>query len=324
MNKRLLNTASAAPFMGFYGDGGTTVLMPHMRNRMTFAPEDGTGNAGGEDNTQSGQERMRQAMLAEEAKKKAAEEAAAAAKAGKTGKETPPNDDTPPEEAKHLREVMKWKTKAREAEERLQAFEGLDAAEIRELVAKSKEAEEERLKAEQAAEEQRARAAGEFDKLKESMAKEHAKAMKKLQDELKERDTKEATLSKKINDLTVGSAFTNSSFVRSNLTLPPTKARIIYGSYFDLDDQGRVVGYDKPKGAEGRSVLVDASGDPLPFDEAFKQIVEADPDKDDILRSTVQSGTGSRPAPGAATSKAAPKLSGTSRIAAALKAQAKK
>lgn len=70
MNKRLLNTASAAPFMGFYGDGGTTVLMPHMRNRMTFAPEDGTGNAGSEDNTQSGQERMRQAMLAEEAKRK--------------------------------------------------------------------------------------------------------------------------------------------------------------------------------------------------------------------------------------------------------------
>lgn len=316
MNK-LFETVSAASFMGGY-DGGTVLITPmHMRNRMVFAPDTGEGSGKGEEGKdKSGLDRMREALSEEEKAKAAHEDAEKAKKLEEQNK----NKDTQqsPEEAKHLKEVMKWKSRARELEEKMKEFEGLDAAEIRDLMEKSRDAERKQLEAQQALEEQKAREAGDFDKLKANMAKEHAKQMKALEEQLKERDSEKDTLNKRINDLTIGSAFTNSSFVRNNLTLPPAKARIIYGSYFDLDEQGRVVGYDKPKGAADRQPIIDGSGEPVGFEEAFKKIVEADPDKDDILRSTVRAGTGSRPVD--TTVKAPPmKITGTQRIALALK-----
>lgn len=313
MNK-LFETVSAAPFMGGY-DGGFSLTTPmHMRNRMVFAPDTGEGNGTGEEGKdESGLDRMRKA-LSEEEKAKAAHEETKKLEEQNKDKETKQS----PEEAKHLKEVMKWKTRARELEEKMKEFEGLDAAEIRNLIEKSREAERKQLEAQQALEEQKAREAGDFDKLKANMAKEHAKQMKALEEQLKERDSEKDMLNKRINDLTIGSAFTNSSFVRNNLTLPPSKARIIYGSYFDLDEQGRVVGYDKPKGAPDRQPIIDGSGEPVGFEEAFKKIVEADPDKDDILRSTVRAGTGSRPVD--TTVKAPPmNITGAQRIALALK-----
>lgn len=318
MNK-LFETVSAAPFMGGY-DGGFSLTTPmHMRNRMVFAPDTGEGNGTGEEGKdESGLDRMRKA-LSEEEKAKAAQEEAKKLEEQNKGKDTKQS----PEEAKHLKEVMKWKTRARELEEKMKEFEGLDAAEIRDLMEKSREAERKQLEAQQALEEQKAREAGDFDKLKANMAKEHAKQMKALEEQLKERDSEKDMLNKRINDLTIGSAFINSSFVRNNLTLPPAKARIIYGSYFDLDEQGRVVGYDKPKGAADRQPIIDGSGEPVGFEEAFKKIVEADPDKDDILRSTVRAGTGSRPVD--TTVKAPPmKITGTQRIALALKESGKR
>lgn len=288
MNKRLFATASAAPFMGF--DGCTSMILPHARNRMRFAPEtgEGTGNEQGKTGTGRIQEALNQQQEDEKNKNN---------NPGKDDKNKPgKTQETPADDSKLVQEVMKWKTKARETEEKLRQFDGLDPEEIRKLVEESKTAEERRLRAEQAAEEERARASGDFDKLKEKMAKEHAKQMDALQKQLKERDERELSLSSKIADLTIGNAFNNSSFVRSNLTLPPSKARVIYGSYFDLNEDGEVVGYDKPRGKADRQPLVDASGTPVSFDEAFKQIIEADPDKDDLLRSTVKQGTGTRPA----------------------------
>lgn len=319
MNK-LFETVSAASFMGGY-DGGFSLTAPmHMRNRMVFAPDIGEGNGTGEEGKdESGLDRMRKALSEEEKAKAAREEAE---KAKKLEEQNKNKDTQSPEEAKHLKEVMKWKTRARELEEKMKEFEGLDAAEIRDLIEKSRDAERKQLEAQQALEEQRAREAGDFDKLKANMAKEHAKQMKALEEQLKERDSEKDTLKKRINDLTIGSAFTNSSFVRNNLTLPPAKARIIYGSYFDLDEQGRVVGYDKPKGAADRQPIIDGSGEPVGFEEALKKIVEADPDKDDILRSTVRAGTGSRPVD--TTVKAPPpKVTGAQRIALALKESSK-
>jgi hypothetical protein len=60
--------------------------------------------------------------------------------------------------------------------------------------------------------------------------------------------------------------------------------------------EGRTVAYDKPKSAANRNPLVDASGNPLVFDEAFKRIIEADPDKETMLKAKVNPGSGSNTA----------------------------
>jgi hypothetical protein len=68
---------------------------------------------------------------------------------------------------------------------------------------------------------------------------------------------------------------------------------------------------------------VDASGTPLSFDEAFKKIIEADPEKDFLLKSKVKVGAGSAsPIPAGKTAHVASaqpqEKSGVSRIASGL------
>ena len=48
----------------------------------------------------------------------------------------------------------------------------------------------------------------------------------------------------------------------------------------------------------GREPLVTSSGEPLSFDEAMKRIIEADPDRERLLRSKSKAGSGAMPSPG--------------------------
>jgi hypothetical protein len=96
-----------------------------------------------------------------------------------------------------------------------------------------------------------------------------------------------------ITDLTIGRSFGDSPFVRDTLTLTPSKARVVYGSHFELKD-GSIVAYDKPAGAAQRTVLVDSQGNNLPFDQAIEKIVKADPDHEHMVRSKVRTGSGSK------------------------------
>jgi hypothetical protein len=91
------------------------------------------------------------------------------------------------------------------------------------------------------------------------------------------------TLQEQIADLTVGSAFSSSPFIKDELALPAGKARMLFAPHFEYQD-GKVVAFDKPAGAKDRTMLVDARGNPKPFEEALKQLVEADPEKDHLLR----------------------------------------
>ena len=218
-------------------------------------------------------------------------------------------------EAKLLKEVMTKKTALEAAtaelnrvKEQLKAFEGIDATAVRALLTEKEEAE--RKKAE---------AAGDYEKLKKQMAESHATEKAALQSQIEASNGTVSTLQQKIAELTVGSAFSTSSFIANDLALPLSKARVLYGSHFEFKDDA-VVGYDKPAGAADRAPLVDAAGNPLPFDVALKKIVDADPDKEALYRSKMKPGAGS------STQKAskAPKqvdasLTGRDRIAAGLK-----
>ena len=220
-------------------------------------------------------------------------------------------------EARLLKEVMEKKNKLRfiedekkNLESRLKQFEGIDPEAVRALLKEKQEAETAKLEAK-----------GEWDRLKSQMKDEHQREKAELLEKLKERDTETSSLKNAIAELTVGNAFAQSQFIQSELALTPSKTRVVYGAHFEFKD-GVVVAYDKPAGAPNRAPLVNASGDPLSFEEALKKIVDADPDRDQLLKSRARQGAASKTV---AKSGNPPDVktegfSGKDRIAAALSA----
>lgn len=239
---------------------------------------------------------------------KAAADAAAATAADKKG----PTD----EEARLLKENMKRKEDLRKLadektalETRLKQFDGIDPEAVRKLLDSQKAAE-------QVALEQK----GDWERLKTNMAKEHAEQMAALRAQLDEKQVNLGKASTTINDLSIGSKFSQSTFIVDELTLTPGKARVIYGDHFDIAESGEVVGYDKPRGAATRTALVDQYGNPVGFDVALRKIVEADPEKDHLLKSKVKPGAGSdsKKSSGSAAAKPAAEVTGVSKIAQGL------
>ncbi|WP_297478379.1 DUF6651 domain-containing protein [Ferrovum sp.] len=212
---------------------------------------------------------------------------------GSAGKTTPTDDSAKTkisdEEARLLKENMKRKnqidklseelTTVKSVLKQLEDLGGMDA--VKGLVSEKKDAETKALEAK-----------GDYERLKQRMAEEHAKEVKTLKEQLESMNAKLSETSTVIGNLTVGSEFGRSQFIAMELTLTPTKARAIYGEYFDIQD-GQVVGFDKPRGSQNRTALVDQYGNPVPFDHAMRKIVEADPEKDHLLRSKVKPGAGS-------------------------------
>lgn len=214
-------------------------------------------------------------------------------------------------EAKLLKESLQRKQKLEELSKR---FEGVDPEKYRKMLAD----EETRQSMQRKQEEDAALARGEFDRVKQSMSEQHKAQIDELSRKLAEKDSVLVGREKEVHELSIGNNFANSKFIPESMNIPISKMRALYGSHFEFKD-GVVVAYDKPRGASDRTMLVDSSGDPIPFDAAIQKIVEADPDRDSMLKSKVKPGAGSGAAKvkaGAADEK--PTVSGASRIAAAL------
>jgi len=249
------------------------------------------------------------AAEAETAAAAAAAEAEAAALAAKGGKG--PTD----EEARLLKENMKRKAEQKATAEemvklqaQLKAFDGIDPVAVKAL-----------LDAQKATETDQLAKAGDWDRLKTRMAEEHVKEIKTVQDQLAALQLVNSAATTTINDLSIGTKFGQSPFIADELTLTPSKARVIYGAYFDLEN-GEVVGYDKPRGVAGRTAIVDQYGVASNFDIALRKIVEADPEKDDLLKSKIKTGAGSDSKKGAGLpAKVVGEPDGLSKIAAGLK-----
>lgn len=230
--------------------------------------------------------------------------AAAAAKAAGGG----PTDN----EAKLLKEVMEKKAAlkkatdaAKELSDKLKAFEGIDPAKVRELQAQQENAEKAEL-------EKR----GEYDRLTAQMGEKH-------KTELAAANAKAVALAEQIQalqgtigDLSIGHVFDSSKFIGEELVLPPTKVRVLYGAHFEVED-GKVVAFDKPRGATGRTKIVTSAGENVGFEAALRQLVDSDPDKDNLIRSKVKAGAGSD-SRGLRPGAEEPKVHGMSRIAHAI------
>lgn len=192
-----------------------------------------------------------------------------------------------------LKENMKRKEKERSLTDQLSKYGDIDPERARQLLEAEQAAEDARRKAEQAEMERR----GEFDAVKKQMIEAH-------QTELAERDKRYSVLEKEnaalksqLVEMTVGASFSSSAFLRDKVLMTPAKARVIYGSHFEVGEDGNVVGYDKPAGQKERAVLVDGEGKPLPFESAIERILRADPEADALMRSEAKQGAGSNSKP---------------------------
>ena len=265
-------------------------------------PTDGEGNDLGGSGDTGG----------DDAAKKLADEAAAAAKKaedeGKGGKSGPTD-----EEARLLKEVMDKKNKlkaaedkAKSLEDKLKQFEGIDVDGVKKMLA-DKQAEETR----------QLEAKGQWDALKKQMVDAHVAEKAALESKVGETQGIVSKLQAQIAELTVGNSFASSQFIKEEMTMPVNKARALYAAHFEFVD-GKVVAYDKDSGAD-RSVLVDAKGDPLSFEQAIKKIIETDPDRDSLLKSKMKPGSGSNTSKKSSSpDQSFEQLTGKDRIAAAL------
>lgn len=219
-------------------------------------------------------------------------------------------------EAKLLREVMdkkgkldKLSSELNQAKDQLKKFEGIDPEAVRALLKEKEDAENNKLEAK-----------GEWDRLKARMAEEHTKQIQGLQGEVDQAKQALNAALNQIQELSVGNLFGQSAFIRDKLTLPPTKARALYAQHFEYIDS-KVVGYDKPKGAENRTAFVDSMGNALSFDDVMAKLVETDPEKDYLLRASIKTGAGSESGKPNGNKQPAPEnKDGVSKIADGLKA----
>lgn len=234
------------------------------------------------------------------ADKAAAEKAAAdKAAADKAAENDDSNDGKPSDaEAALLKDAMKHKEARRAAEAKLKELEdklsGVDLDEYKELRTQREEA----AAAKKKAEEDAAIAAGDFDKVREQMTTQYESQIEKIRTDLTtELETTKAELDKSksiIEELTVGSQFNTSKLISEETVYTASKARRLYGDHFEVED-GKVVAYDKPRGTEDRTRLVDAKGNSADFETAMRRIIEADPEKDEILVSPMKPGASSKP-----------------------------
>lgn len=215
-------------------------------------------------------------------------------------------------EAKLLKEVMAKKADLKkladtnaEMAAKLKAYEGIDPVKIREMVDAA-------AKAETAELEKR----GEYDRLVAQMGEKHKSELAAEAAKTTALGEQIRALQGQIGDLSVGHVFDASKFISEELVLPSTKVRVLYGMHFEVED-GKVVGYDKPRGAAGRTKIVTSGGEPVGFESALRHLVENDPDKDNLIRSKVKPGAGSD-SRGFKPANEEPKVHGSSRIALAI------
>lgn len=166
-----------------------------------------------------------------------------------------------------------------------------EIAELRKLKLEADKLKSDAVSAQAAADEAKLRKEGDFEALRLRMAEEHDRKLA----ESKTRTTELQDLVNKLNaDVSVmalGAAFAASKFVGDETVFSASKAQKIYGDHFDIE-AGSLVGYDKPRGAERRTKVVDARGEPLPFDDVMRRLVEADADRDQVLRASQKPGSG--------------------------------
>lgn len=226
---------------------------------------------------------------------------AAAAAAAAAAEKAKPTDG----EAKLLKEVMALKERERAAKEALKAFEGLDPAAARAALEASKAAEIKALEDK-----------GEYSRIIEQVREQSEAKVSAAEAKVAELQGQLENVQKSVERANFTSAFANSHFLRESVVISGSKVEALYGDHFDTVD-GKIVGYDKPRGAEGRTPLVDANAQPLDFDAAIEKVLKSDPEWERLAKSKLKGGAAATPKSISADDDRP--LTSTDRIAAGLK-----
>lgn len=220
---------------------------------------------------------------------KAAEEAEAAAKAAEAEKNKTSEADAAALAAEVARLTAEAEEAKAEAAKLAAKFKGVDPDVARENAKKIAEAEAAAREAEKA----KASAEGNFERLRE-LQKEEFEAEKAALLEAKtaaeqKAEAAQAALDKQI----VSTAFAASKFLSEETVLSPAKAERLFSEFVDIEE-GKLVVYDAPRGADKRVKIMDARGNAVSFNDAIRKVIEADEDKDSLLRSKLKPGAGSK------------------------------
>ena len=189
------------------------------------------------------------------------------------------------EKADLLKDAMKKKGKVKDLTDTLSQYGDVTPDRLKALI----DADNQRISDAAKAEQDRLAAEGNWDALKAQMVEQHQTELTGKDTAFNEMNAQMSTLQAQILELTVGQSFSGSKYLVEETVLPASKARTLYGSHFDVVD-GKVVGFDKPQGSAGRTMLVDASGESVGFETAITRIIDADSDRDYIIRSKQKSG----------------------------------
>lgn len=258
---------------------------------------------------------------------------APAAKGEPAAKEPPDKQQSKmsEEEAKLLKDVMKWKEKARSLEStqtelqskvsNLTDLQGqldtikktigdVELDDLKGLIDAKKQAETKAMEDK-----------GQYDQIVEQMKTEHSSRVDGLNEKLGGMNSELDAAKEQIKSLTVGRAFSDSGFIRDRSVLTSNIAMKEFGDYFDYTKEG-VVAYNKPRGIEGRAPIVDADGNKQPFDAAIEKLYSAHPDSASLIKSTQKPGAGSKSEElnGAGKKQPTEQLRGIDKIGAGLRA----
>lgn len=212
---------------------------------------------------------------------------------------------TDDEKASLLKDMMKYKNLAREMQEKVKKYEGIDPEKARAALAAAEAA--------QVAELERK---GQYEEIIKQVREQNEAKVAEAAARVQALEAKLNEMAEAAVRADIRSTFANSTFIRENLMISGEKVQALYGEYFDHVD-GQMVGYNKPRGAEGRSPLVDASGAPLAFEAAVEKVLKADPEWESLAKSKIKGAAGSHPQGIAADTIEKPQSS-TDRIRAGL------
>lgn len=179
-------------------------------------------------------------------------------------------------------EAKSHRERAEAAEKAVKVFEGIDpeaAAKALDTVAKL--------------DQKKLIDAGEVDKVK-------AEITKSWEGKLSEAEKAKQAMEQQLHNELIGGSFARSKVVAEKLAIPSDLVQAAFGGAFKVED-GRVIAYDK----QGQKIYSASNPSELAgFDEALDVLVNAYPNKDQILRASGASGSGAGASkPGSTTTR---------------------
>lgn len=175
-------------------------------------------------------------------------------------------------------------------------FEGLDPEAARKAIAEAEEA----RKTAANAEKEKAKAEGNFEKLRELQQAETDAIVKAATDKAEAAEKAAADALAQLDRSRIETSFANSKYLQEETILPGPHAQRLYSDYVEIED-GQVVVYDAPAGTAKRAKIMDSKGNALPFNDAIAKVISADPARDSFLRTKTVPGAGSTTTDGKST-----------------------